>query len=284
MTPSEIWACAGPAARATATARVHASIRFICTTPFDGMSEVGAGDALYSEVLVELAHAALDLRVRNHLDHAPALDDVVAVRHPGREAEILLDQQDREPLGLEPADRGADLLDDHRRQSLGRLIQQQEPGARAEDATDGQHLLLAARELGPLALEAFLEVWEQAEDGVDRQATWLDLGWEEQVFLDVEAREDAALLRAEGKTQPRDSVGRQGDELAPVEADRPAAAGHHAHDGLECRRLPRAVAAQERDHLSLAHLEIHAVEDVRLAVPGVEVADLEEGGAWHRAH
>src|SRR5437773_2972756 len=158
MTPSEIWACAEPAARATAAARVHASIRFICTTPFDGMSGVGAGDALYSKVLVELAHAALDLRVRNHLDHAPALDDVVTVSHSSREAEILLDQQDRESLGLEAPDRGADLLDDHRRQSLGWLIQQQESGARAEDAADGQHLLLTARELGALALEALLEV------------------------------------------------------------------------------------------------------------------------------
>ena len=89
----------------------------------------------------------------------------------------------------------------------------------------------------------------------------------------------AALLRAESETQPRDAVGRQRDDLLPVEADRSAAALHHAHDRLECRRLSRAVAAQERDHFAAAHLEIHTVEDVGLAVPRVKVSDLEECGA-----
>src|SRR5215467_10586605 len=122
MTPSETWAWAAGAARASAAASVSASIRFICTTPFDA-SEVGAGEALYSEVFVELAHAVLDLVVRDHLYHPPPLDDVVTVRDPRREPEILLDQQDREPLGLQSPDRGADLLDDHRREPLRRLIE-----------------------------------------------------------------------------------------------------------------------------------------------------------------
>src|ERR1700693_3973927 len=122
MTPSEIWAWAELVTRASAIASTITRIRFICTTPFD-IGEIGARGALYSEVLVELSHAALDLRIRDHLHHPPALDDIVTVGHPGRKAEILLDQQDRESLGLEPLDRRADLLDDHRRQSLGRLIQ-----------------------------------------------------------------------------------------------------------------------------------------------------------------
>ena len=38
----------------------------------------------------------------------------------------------------------ADLLDDHRRQAFGDLVQQQDVGAGAQDARHGQHLLLAA--------------------------------------------------------------------------------------------------------------------------------------------
>ena len=64
----------------------------------------------------------------------------------------------------------ADLLDDHRRQPLGRLVEQQQPRAGAQDAADGQHLLLAARELGPLAAQPLAQVREQLEDRVERRA------------------------------------------------------------------------------------------------------------------
>ena len=38
---------------------------------------------------------------------------------------------------------------------------------------------------------------------------------------------------------------------------------------LQRRRLAGAVAAEQRHHLALAHVEVDAVQDVRLAVPGV---------------
>ena len=75
----------------------------------------------------------------------PCSIDVVAVRHRRGEAEILLDQQDREPFGLQAPDRGADLLDDDRGEALGRLVEKQQARAGAQDAPDRQHLLLAAR-------------------------------------------------------------------------------------------------------------------------------------------
>jgi hypothetical protein len=53
------------------------------------------------------------------------------------------------------------LLDDHRRQALGGLVEQQQRGAGAQDAPDGQHLLLAARQLGALAAAAPAG-WERA--------------------------------------------------------------------------------------------------------------------------
>jgi hypothetical protein len=46
---------------------------------------------------------------------------------------------------------GADLLNDDRGQSFGRLVEEKELCARAQYAADRQHLLLAARELRPLA-------------------------------------------------------------------------------------------------------------------------------------
>ena len=48
----------------------------------------------------------------------------------------------------------ADLLDDDRREPLGRLVEQQQLRAGAQDAADRQHLLLAAGQLGALAARA----------------------------------------------------------------------------------------------------------------------------------
>ena len=50
------------------------------------------------------------------------------------------------PCRLTVADRLEDLLDQHGRQSHGRLVEQEQPGLGHEGAADGQHLLLTARE------------------------------------------------------------------------------------------------------------------------------------------
>ena len=69
------------------------------------------------------------------------------------------------PCCFQRADGLADLLDDDGREPLGRLVEQQQPRAGAQDAADRQHLLLAAGELGALArAEPLLEVREQLED------------------------------------------------------------------------------------------------------------------------
>src|SRR5690349_11960384 len=98
------------------------------------------------------------------------LDDVVAIGKRCGEAEILFDEKDRKPLPFERADDAPDLLDDDRGEPLGRLVEQQEPGAGAQDAADRQHLLLAAREFCSLALAPLVEVGKEAIDLVEAQA------------------------------------------------------------------------------------------------------------------
>jgi len=63
----------------------------------------------------------------------------------------------------------ADLLDDDRREALGRLVQHQKPRAGMQDSCDRQHLLLAARQFGALAVEPLLEIGKQFEDLIQRQ-------------------------------------------------------------------------------------------------------------------
>src|SRR5437588_4519336 len=218
----------------------------------------------------------LELGIQHHVYYAPLLDDVVAVGDRLREAEILLDQQDGEALALQASDGAADLLHDHRREALGRLVEQQHARPGAQDAPDGEHLLLAPRELGALAAQALPEIGKQLVDLRERHAAVADLRRQQQVFLDVEAGEYASLLRADGDAQARHLVGSKNDRLDVAEPDRAQATRHDPHDRLERRRLAGAVAAEKRDHLALRHLKLHAVQDVRFAVPGVEAAHLQE--------
>ena len=103
-----------------------------------------------------------------------------------------------------------------------------------------------------------------------------DLWRQEEVLLHVEAGEDAALLRAERHPQPGDAVRREPDGLVAVEHHRALAARHHPHQRAQGGGLPRAVPAEQGHQLAGANLEVHAVEDVTLAVPGLEPLDVEQ--------
>src|SRR4029077_9035432 len=122
------------------------------------------------------------------------------------EMEILLDQENGESLRLEHSDRASDLLDDDRGQSFGRLVEQQQPRAGAQDAADRQHLLLAAGEFHALAREPVAPIWEQLEDAIEPEPAGADLPRQQEILLDVEAGEDAAFFRTEGDAAPGGNI------------------------------------------------------------------------------
>src|SRR5207237_6461767 len=149
-----------------------------------------------------------------------------------REMEILLDQQYREPLRLELGDGSADRLNDDRGEPLGGFIEQQQPRAGAQYAPDRQHLLLTAGKLGALAGEPFLQIREQREDLLETQAAILDLGRQEQVFLDVQAGKNPTLLGTQRNPKMRNPVRWQANRLRAIARDRALAAADDAHDRL----------------------------------------------------
>ena len=146
----------------------------------------------------------------------------------------------------------ADLLDDDRREALGRLVEQQQPRAGAQDAADRQHLLLAAGELGALAARAAPRDWETARKCVSRaKPARLDLRRQHQVLLDVEAREDAALLRADRDAGAGDLVrGEPRSARGPRSA--PSRCGSPTMPMIDFKRrgLAGAVAPEQRDDLA----------------------------------
>ena len=84
-----------------------------------------------------------------------------------------------------------DLLDDHRSEALGGFVHHQQTRIHQQRPRDRQHLLLAAGQLGALAAETLLQIGEQLEDLIEGHAAAADHRRQQQVFLHVEAGENA---------------------------------------------------------------------------------------------
>ena len=76
----------------------------------------------------------------------------------------------------------------------------------------------------------------------------------------------------------RHLVGPQAGDILAAEFHR-ALGGDQAHDGLAGGRSADAVAPQQADDLAVVHIERDAMQDVALAVIGVEISDFEDHAA-----
>src|SRR5208282_2527717 len=155
--------------------------------------------------LVQPVHPPGELRIGERVDDPAVLHDEKSIGQSRGEAEILLDEQDRETLPLELGDGAADLLNDDRRETLCRFVEHQESRAGAQDPRDREHLLLAPGQLAAAAGETLAQIGKEREDPLDAHRAGLaDLGREEQILLDRQTGEYRALLRTKGDAEPGD--------------------------------------------------------------------------------
>ena len=139
---------------------------------------------------------------------------------------------------------------------FGRLVEQQQARAGAQDAPDCQHLLLAAGELGALAAQPLLDVRKQRENAPRSRARRAS---PRAADRGSPRRRGSRRCRAPpGRTRcpcARDRIRRKSNELAPLEAHRAGALADDPHDRFERRGLAGAVAAEQRHDLAGAHVE-----------------------------
>src|SRR5581483_10105468 len=177
--------------------------------PTCSYGEVGARDLLVARKLLAAAGEA---------DY-PLAHDEVTVGQTEREVEILLDQEDRKSLTLQITQCRDDLLDDHRRQSFRRLIQQEYRWTRHQGSRDSQHLLLAT---GQLVAEILLPLFKPRKQPIrvaqapTSAAARLGDG---QIFPHGQAGEDLPLLRNEAKPHSHNPIRRDAFDGASVEHD-----------------------------------------------------------------
>jgi hypothetical protein len=120
---------------------------------------------------------------------------------------------------------------------------------------------------------ALPEKREQREHVVERPAPERAgaLEPELQVLLDRQRGEDLAVLGDVADAGVGDLVGAQPGDALPLEQDL-ADGLDQPHDGLARGGAAHAVPAEQAHDLTGPHLEVHALQDVALAVEGVEVA------------
>src|SRR5688500_11083952 len=98
------------------------------------------------------------------------LEDVDPVRELQGELRVLLREQDRESLALEARDLVAQMVDHDGGQALRRLVEEEELRVAHERAGDGQHLLLAARQVPALPRGELSKLRKEVEDPLEREA------------------------------------------------------------------------------------------------------------------
>src|SRR5438552_10605404 len=207
--------------------------------------------------------------------HDALVHDVKPVADRPRELEVLLDQQDRPvPLPLDPPQHVGDLVDDGGLDALGRLVEQEERRVGEQRPRDGELLLLAAGEVPAALAEHLAEPRKEREDVVQpRRRRALLPGAEHEVLVDGQRGEDVASLRDVADAEPGALVGRPTGNVPAAELDRSRARRQEAHDRLEKRRLPDAVAPHDAHHLAVADRQSDVRQDPALAVVDVDPVD-----------
>src|SRR5262249_52238197 len=99
-----------------------------------------------------------------------------------------------------------------------------------------------------------------------------------QIFLDAQVREDAAAFGHVADATTGNPVGRPAGGLGTKNRDAAPTRGRQADKASQGRGLAGAVAAKQGSDLAFGDFKPDAMEDVALAVVGVEIFGLQGGG------
>src|SRR5437762_2796400 len=218
---------------------------------------------------------------RGAFEHdAPVAHHVDAMGDLQRDGQLLLDEQDRHAPSRDLAQEPPDLHHKHGRQSLRRLVDDDEIRIAHERPAHGQHLLLAAREDARRVVLSFLERRKQGEQVVEGPSTKRvrALEAELQILSEGQRGKDLPILRNIADAGAGDEICPQARDVTALEEDLPLRR-HEPHDGLAGGAAPDPVSAEQADDLAVAHREADTVQDVALPVEGVEFAHREHQDA-----
>jgi hypothetical protein len=165
------------------------------------------------------------------------LHEVRRVGQGQRDVDALLDEDDRRPLVADGAHDFEELLDDHRRQTEGELVDHEHLRFGKEGHAERQHLLLATRQVGGGFVETLAKDREHLlhdrESFLGPPLVILHPGRDSEVLAHGQCGEHALAARHHGDAEGGDLVRRRVGDVTPVEDDRPVAWLRYAGDRLE---------------------------------------------------
>ncbi len=219
--------------------------------------------------------------VRQALRHdPPLLQHIGAIGDAERLEHVLLDQQNGGAVVAHLGDDVEHVVDDGRRQPERRLVEQHDAWPRHQRPSDRHHLLLAARQLAGRLATLVAQDRKQVVDPLQRlrsrRARRGQIAAEFEVLLDRHLGKEPPPLRHQ-----RDAVAAIGVRLdlghvGAIEAQCALAAAQQARDGVDQRRLARAVGPDHRDDLAAVDVERGVPHRRRVAVADMEVAGFKQ--------
>ena len=217
-------------------------------------------------------------------EDAPLADQVAPIGHLERLAELVIGQQDADPVRLgQVADRVLDLADGLGVDPRERLVEHDQLRLGDQRARDLQPAPLAAGDavgLGP-ADGRQAELVEQLVLPVPALPAAHRAGLEDghQVVFDRELLEDARILREVAHARLGTLVHGQARDVPAVEDDLAAVGVDQADRHAEAGGLARPVGAEQADDLAPRDLEVDPVDDLSTPVPLLQAADFQQGHA-----
>ena len=179
---------------------------------------LGRHSAGRSHAQVRLLHVRVGEQrpARPLLADPPGLEDVGAVGQLEGQEDLLLHEQDGQPVALEPRHGRVELVHHERRQAERGLVEHEQARPREERHRDRQHLLLAAGQGAGELAAAGGEDGEEGPGPLERPPQPLRRRHREapqlQVLLDRHRREQAASLGDQGQPATDARVGRLVEE------------------------------------------------------------------------
>jgi hypothetical protein len=211
-------------------------------------------------------HRARDAPVHHHVHGIGDLD---------RHAEVLLDQEHGNlAVRGEVLQHVGHLAHDDRRQPLRRLVHHEQDRIEEQRPRDGEHLLLAAGELGAAIALPFREPRKRLVHARHGPRPRVTSRREAQVLVHGERRPHASALRHIPHAPVGDGVRRKSQDLLAGEPHT-TRRGDEARDRIAQRRLAHAVSAHHRRDPPI-EAEGHLLQRVRPAVVDVELLDGED--------
>ena len=192
---------------------------------------------------------------------------------------VLVDDDGADAALFDEAADAPDVAGDQRSQPFGGFVEDEHVGVGHERPADGEHLLLAARQLLAAVAQAFFEAREGLEHTlVGPVALALGAGarCHLQVFHHAQVAENATALGHVGDAQLRHFKRGAAIHALALDVHRARARRHDAHEGFEQGAFAHAVAAHEANRLASADRKVHATQDVARAVIGVQVLGLDQ--------